>query len=108
MAEAVHVPSELKDAVTRLVDQRFGGDWERAFQQYARNTGVAFIMEKEDALLLLTDAGIDDPRLRDASARGIIKGFTDNSTEREGGPMDDHAEAGHEIKWADLSRMMRE
>lgn len=64
---------ELTEKVTQLVNQRYGGDWTRAFNHYATRNGIASLVDKDDLLELLTDAGVGNWLTRSAWAEGIIE-----------------------------------
>ncbi len=48
---------QLKDALTKLVDERFAGDWTRAFEHYASKSGSAGVVDRSELRELLGDAG---------------------------------------------------
>jgi len=65
--------AELKSKVSKLVDQKYGGDWDRAFRHYAAKGGSGSLVEKDDLLVLLEDADIGNWMTRGAWADGIIE-----------------------------------
>jgi hypothetical protein len=66
---------ELRDKITRLVDSKFGGDWTKAFDHYAANSGAGSLVERDDLKVLLKDAGIGNWITRGAWADGVIEQF---------------------------------
>lgn len=64
---------ELTEKVTTLVNQKYGGDWTAAFSHYATRNGIASLVDKDDLLELLTDAGVGNWLTRSAWAEGIIE-----------------------------------
>jgi Ca2+-binding EF-hand superfamily protein len=62
---------ELTAKVTRLVADRFGGDWHRAFEHYDSDPKDGRI-NKAELGRLLADAGIGNWLTRGAWADGII------------------------------------
>jgi hypothetical protein len=64
---------ELKDKVTKLVDSKFGGDWDKAFAHYAAKSGAGAEVERDDLLLMLEDADIGSWLTRGAWADGIME-----------------------------------
>lgn len=63
---------ELKEKISALVQNKFGGDWYRGFNHYAAKNGGTSTVEKEDLLVLLEDAGVGSWLTRGAWADGII------------------------------------
>jgi hypothetical protein len=63
----------LRDGVSRLVDSKFGGDWERMFRHYAGISGGSDMVERRDLIPLLEDAGIGNGFSRGAWAKGILE-----------------------------------
>ncbi len=59
--------------VTRLVDNRFGGDWNRAFQAYSRGGTGDGLIDDGELRSMLTDAGIGNSWTRGTWARKIIE-----------------------------------
>lgn len=70
--EAAEDPNvaELKAKVSRLVDSKFGGDYNAAFDHYAGNDGVATRSELID---MLKDAGVGNGLTRGMWADGVMK-----------------------------------
>jgi Ca2+-binding EF-hand superfamily protein len=62
---------ELTDKVTRLIADRFGGDWQKAFEHYDNDKRDGKI-NKAELGELLKDAGIGNWLTRGAWANGII------------------------------------
>jgi Ca2+-binding EF-hand superfamily protein len=62
---------ELTDKVTKLIADRFGGDWHKAFEHYDRDKQDGKI-NKEELGQLLKDAGIGNWLTRGAWAKGVI------------------------------------
>jgi hypothetical protein len=73
---------ELKDKVTRLVDGKYGGDWERAFRHYAGKSGAGTLVERKELLELLEDAGIGNWLTRGVWADGIIDELDSSKDEK--------------------------
>ena len=61
---------ELKRALTKLVDSKFGGDWSKAFEEYSKRGGAGGVIEKDELKEILSDAGFV---FTGAWAKGIIK-----------------------------------
>jgi Ca2+-binding EF-hand superfamily protein len=61
---------ELTGKVTRLIQERFGGDYHRAFAQYDANGDGR--IDKAELGRLLQDAGIGNWLTRGAWADGIV------------------------------------
>lgn len=61
---------ELQDKVTKLVADRFGGDYRRAFQHYDRTKDGK--VGRDELLRMLQDAGIGNWLTRGAWANGIL------------------------------------
>jgi hypothetical protein len=64
---------ELQDKVTRLVEGKFGGDWDRAFAHYASTKGAPGILDRDELMQVLEDAGIGSWVTRGLWADGVIK-----------------------------------
>ena len=64
---------ELQDKVTRLVEGKFGGDWDRAFTHYSAKKGVPGILDRDELMHVLEDAGIGSWVTRGLWADGVIK-----------------------------------
>jgi hypothetical protein len=64
---------ELKQKVSEVVSNKFGGDWYKAFTQYAAKNGSATVVDKEDLKALLADADVGSWMTRGAWADGIMK-----------------------------------
>jgi Ca2+-binding EF-hand superfamily protein len=61
---------QLKQALTQLVDAKFGGDWDRAFQHYASLGGAGGLVDKGELKKILRDAGFI---MTGSWAKGIMK-----------------------------------
>jgi len=64
---------ELVDKVTQLVDTKFGGDWDKAFKSYAEHSGSGSLIDRDELLVMLEDAGIGNWLTRSSWADGIIE-----------------------------------
>ena len=64
---------ELVHKVTQLINAKFGGDWDRAFDHYAKATGSGALLERTDLLEVLEEAGIGSWMTRGMWADGVIK-----------------------------------
>src|SRR5690606_52906 len=63
---------ELQQKVTKLVDERYGGDWTTAFQAYARLGGTGGV-DKTALAKLLEDAGVGNRLTRGAWTNGVME-----------------------------------
>jgi hypothetical protein len=63
---------ELQEKVTKLVDMRYGGDWTKAFQHYAREGGADGV-DKKALAQLLEDAGVGNRLTRGAWTSGVME-----------------------------------
>ncbi|MBM4374671.1 MAG: hypothetical protein FJ095_06275 [Deltaproteobacteria bacterium] len=61
--------AELIEKVTRLVDSRFKSDWRRAFDHYS--SGSTAVVDRDQLIKLLDDAGIGNWVTRGAWADGV-------------------------------------
>jgi Ca2+-binding EF-hand superfamily protein len=61
---------ELADKVSALVNARFGGDYQRAFQHYDANGDGK--LARDELKALLADAGVGNVLTRAAWAGGVI------------------------------------
>jgi Ca2+-binding EF-hand superfamily protein len=75
---------ELTDKVTRLLAERFGGDYHKAFAHYDGNGDGR--IDKEELGSLLSDAGIGNWLTRGAWADGIIAVLDANKDGTISGP----------------------
>ncbi len=57
MADPDPRKQELIDKVSALVARRFGGDWDRAFEYYAKVGGAAGLVNDDGVSKILKDAG---------------------------------------------------
>ena len=73
---------ELKEKVTALINQRYGGDWDRAFRHYAGLSGIDGVVEPSDVKQLLKDADIGNGMTRGAWTSGIMDEL---DTDKSGG-----------------------
>ena len=64
---------ELKEKVTAVVNDRFGGDWTKAFNHYAARSGNAGLVEPGDLRKLLEDANIGNGITRGKWVEGVMK-----------------------------------
>ncbi len=64
---------ELVEKVTQLVNQRYGGDWNRAFRHYSGLGGSSGLVDRDAVATLLKDAGIGNAITRGAWTNGIVK-----------------------------------
>ncbi len=69
---------ELKEKVQSVVTSKYGGDWYRGFQDYAAKHGSSTVVEKDDLMMLLEDAGVGSWLTRGAWADGILKELDKN------------------------------
>jgi hypothetical protein len=76
---------ELTDKVNRLIKDRFGGDWHKAFEHYDSDKQDGRI-SKAELGLLLQDAGIGNWLTRGAWADGIIAALDANQDSAISGP----------------------
>ena len=67
---------ELSEKVRGLVNRRFGGDYKRAVQHYSKRRGG--VIDPDELLDLLKDAGIGNALTRSTWVRGIIDRFDKN------------------------------
>lgn len=63
---------ELKAKVSALVNQKYGGDWTRAFDHYASGDIKDGKVNRDELKALLADAGVGNGLTRGAWASGII------------------------------------
>ena len=63
---------ELKDKVSSLIDERFGGDWDAAYRRYAQSSGAGSLIDRRDLRKLLKKAGVGNGLTRGAWVDGII------------------------------------
>ena len=68
---------EIKDNVGRLVAERFGGDFQKAFEHYDTTAKDGHI-DAVELTQLLKDAGIGNWLTRDAWVEGIISALDAN------------------------------
>ena len=78
---------QLRERVTRLLDQRFGGNIDRAFDHYAGADGS---IDRGELLTMLRDAGIGNFITRGVWADEIIKRFDELPGARKNGRVDRH------------------
>lgn len=64
---------ELADKVLSLVEQKYGGDWDAMFWYYAGKNGTGTLVDREELLCLLKDAGIGNWMTRNAWADGVME-----------------------------------
>jgi hypothetical protein len=67
---------ELREKITQLVDQRFKGDWQRAFDHYGGKSGRG--IDRDELLKLLEEADIGNWLTRGAWADGILEKLDTN------------------------------
>ncbi len=63
---------ELKQKVKALVDTKFGGDFSKTFNHYAGLGGEGGLVDREELLTMLEDAGVGNWLTRGKWADGII------------------------------------
>lgn len=69
---------ELKDKISKLVNDKYSGDWYRAFTHYAALNGSSALVDRKDLLELLEDAKVGNMFTRGAWADGIIEELDEN------------------------------
>ena len=69
---------ELQQKVTRLVNERFAGDWDRAFRHYAALDGSQGVVSKHAITQILKDTNIGNGFTRGAWTSGIMKELDTN------------------------------
>jgi hypothetical protein len=69
---------ELTEKIQAVVTSKFGGDWYRAYTDYAARNGAAERVEREDLIVLLEDAKVGNGFTRGAWADGIMKELDKN------------------------------
>lgn len=84
---------ELQDKVQRLVERRFGGDYQAAFDHYDSSDDRA--IGRKELLRLLDDAGIGNLVTRGAWADGILDKIDGQGGNRDG-----------RIQWSEFQRVV--
>lgn len=64
---------ELIRKVRALVTQRFAGNYKRAFDHYAKKRRNSGLIDRDELLDVLTDAGVGNFATRGAWADGIMR-----------------------------------
>lgn len=79
MAKTDSEKQELMDKLTHLVDSKFGGDWSKAFNHYARQAESTQHMDQAELGDLLRDAGVGDGSPSTKVVESIIKKLDSDS-----------------------------
>lgn len=69
---------ELVTKITALVKEKFGGNYKRAFDNYARDEKLDKVLGRDEILVLLSDADIGNTFTRGRWADGILEKLDQN------------------------------